>query len=104
MIDGTSYPVEPEEYVLTVTKSGIENPHEHSDIDDIVQCIGAFYALDIDEPGKFFCVLINGYLAGPLWVLGDVFMSKYYTVFDRGTDNNDSRIGLAKSNIPANRK
>jgi hypothetical protein len=49
----------------------------------VVQCIGAFYALDIDEPGNLFIIK---YLAGPLWVLGDVFMSKYYTVFDRGTD------------------
>nr|AIG55463.1 secreted protein [Thraustotheca clavata] len=43
-------------------------------------CLFAFIGLDI--PGK------------PLWILGDVFMRKHYTVFDWSSDNKP-RIGFA---------
>ncbi|XP_057419533.1 aspartic proteinase [Lotus japonicus] len=68
-IGGRTFDLGPEEYILKVG----EGP--------AAQCISGFTAMDIPPP------------RGPLWILGDVFMGRYHTVFDFGK----SRVGFAKA-------
>ncbi|CAD6890751.1 unnamed protein product [Tilletia controversa] len=64
-IDGKKYPLSAEDYILNVQGS----------------CISSFQGLDIPAP------------LGPIWVVGDVFLRKYYTVYDLGKN----AVGFAKS-------
>jgi len=68
-IAGKEFGLTPEQYILKIDAGGES------------QCISGFMGLDIPEP------------AGPLWILGDIFLGAYHTVFDYGNE----RVGFAEA-------
>jgi saccharopepsin len=62
---GKMYSLRAEDYILNVQN----------------QCVSGFTGMDIPEP------------AGPLWIVGDVFLRRYYTIYDFGKN----RVGFAEA-------
>jgi len=66
-IAGRKFVLNGEDYVLQISQMGQK------------MCLSGFFGMDIPPP------------AGPIWILGDVFLRRYYSVYDFG----NSRVGFA---------
>jgi len=69
VLAGRNFDLKPSDYILQVSNEGTTT------------CVSGFYGLDIPPP------------TGPLYIIGDTFLSKYYSIYDFA----NKRVGFATS-------
>ncbi|XP_064345876.1 napsin-A isoform X4 [Camelus dromedarius] len=74
-LGGVWFNLTAQDYVIQIARGGVR------------LCLSGFQALDMPPP------------AGPLWILGDVFLGSYVAVFDRGDGKSRARVGLARARV-----
>lgn len=95
-IGGRDFPLSPEDYVLKVR---VCNAHKNRTLEQLLGrlwclCVQLGTFLQVSAGGQTQC--ISGFMgldvpAGPLWILGDIFLGRYHSVYDYGNE----RLGLA---------
>ncbi|XP_007463493.1 PREDICTED: LOW QUALITY PROTEIN: napsin-A [Lipotes vexillifer] len=73
LLGGVWFNLTAQDYVIQISRGGVR------------LCLSGFQALDMPPP------------AGPLWILGDVFLGSYVAVFDRGDRKSGARVGLGRA-------
>ena len=84
IVDCASLPTLPDIQVSIAGVNWVLKPEDYVINDEDVMCLLGFMGLDIPAP------------AGPLWIMGDVFMRKVYTIFD--VKNSRMRFAYAVHN------
>ncbi|XP_076987105.1 napsin-A [Tamandua tetradactyla] len=73
LLGGVWFNLTAQDYVIQIARGGAR------------VCLSGFQALDMPPP------------VGPLWILGDVFLGAHVAVFDRGANDIEARVGLARA-------
>ncbi|XP_037675556.1 napsin-A isoform X2 [Choloepus didactylus] len=73
LFGGVWFNLTAQDYVIQIARGGAR------------VCLSGFQALDMPPP------------AGPLWILGDVFLGAHVAVFDRRDKKGGARVGLARA-------